>query len=65
MCDICRHERCLDPCPNNISFTEPPFYCVICGRPIYRGETAYALEEGVLCEDCMQESAFVVTDYGE
>ena len=62
MCDICKRVRCLDMCPNNVSASEPPHYCLVCARPIYRGETAYALEEGVLCEDCMTECAFEVTE---
>ncbi len=62
MCDICRREECLDMCPNNLRAATASQYCVSCGRPLYRGETAYDLDEGVLCEDCVKDAAFEVID---
>ncbi|MBE6588831.1 MAG: hypothetical protein E7643_01510 [Ruminococcaceae bacterium] len=61
MCEVCGKIRCPDLCPENMHGSEAPYYCLVCGRPIYVGETAYELEEGVLCEDCMQEAAFEVS----
>ena len=59
MCDICRQTPCDHRCPNSKEEPEPT-YCEECGAPLLRGTTGYALGLGILCETCVDDSAFTV-----
>ena len=40
----------------------PPYFCDLCGCPIYVGETAYELDDKVYCSECVEDGIFEV-DY--
>lgn len=59
MCEICRREDCPDGCPSSCG-TVPPYFCLICGKPLYTGDTAYDFDSRVVCEDCVLDAVFEV-----
>lgn len=59
MCELCHQTPCPARCPN-ADVGMPPYFCDVCGMPLYAGEVAYALEEGVYCGDCVENAVFEV-----
>ncbi len=62
MCELCRQSPCPSRCPN-AEVGMPPYFCDACGRPLYVGDTAYAIEERVYCAECVEDGIFEV-DFG-
>lgn len=54
MCDICRQTPCHPRCPNA---PEPPVFgrCVKCQEKIFDGDDYWDMDDGIWCEDCIDE----------
>ena len=65
MCPICHRFICASNCPNAPEEL-PSLVCFKCESPIYRGDRAYRLDDNiVMCEGCIYDAAFIVTDEEE
>lgn len=62
MCPICHRFHHASNCPNAPA-SGSPYICFKCTAPIYRGDKAFRMDNNiVLCEDCISDAAFIVTE---
>ena len=56
MCDICKQDFCAGACPGCRDEGDALPFCLVCGRPLYMGDTAYELDGDVICEECVEDA---------
>lgn len=63
MCDLCRHEPCINNCPNAPNPIEM-YTCDCCGGNIYDGEIYYKISDVpdvktlIICEGCIRDAKY-------
>lgn len=61
MCEICHRLICPSSCPNASSRSKGILKCAKCKEPLYEGDYACQIEEGIVwCENCMMDAGFYV-----